>query len=165
MLLDATLAAGLTLLPSLPAVWVVNCKAVGDGQKALLYLSHTLYCGVIQQADILRCDDKGKVSFEFRDAKTGKPAQSTLPGADCLWLVLKPVLHLRATPGKPARPAPERPDWRRACGQAMRVVRRRMPPLQAAGPRYPAAIGQRASWDRHQRQRSSCGWRHRTYLQ
>ena len=157
-LLDATQAAGLTLPPSLPAVWVAHCKAVGDGQKALLYLSRTLYRGVIQESDILRCDDKGNVTFQYRHAKTGKLAQRTLPGADFLWHVLQhvlpkglrrsrnfgflhpnsagsirllQVLHLRVTPGNPVRPAPERPAWRCVCGQPMLVVRRRMPPLQA----------------------------------
>ncbi len=37
--LDAIEDAGLKLPPKLPATWVANCKAVGDGQKALLYLS------------------------------------------------------------------------------------------------------------------------------
>ena len=156
-LLDATQAAGLTLPPSLPAVWVAHCKAVGDGQKALLYLSRYLYRGVIQESDILRCDDKGNVTFQYRHAKTGKLAQRTLPGADFLWHVLQhvlpkglrrsrnfgflhpnsagsirllQVLHLRVTPGNPVRPAPERPAWRCVCGQPMLVVRRRMPPLQ-----------------------------------
>ena len=62
-LLDAILGAGLSLPPGLPAEWVAHCKAVGDGQKALLYLSRYLYRGVIQEADILRCDDKGNVTY------------------------------------------------------------------------------------------------------
>ena len=158
--LDAIEHAGLNLPPSLPAVWVEHCKAVGDGQKALLYLGRYLYRGVIQEADILRCDDQGKVTFQYRDAKTDKLAQRTLHGADFLWLVLQhvlprglrrsrnfgflhpnsagairlllQVLHLRAPPGSQARPAPARPAWRCACGQPMQVVRRRMPALQAA---------------------------------
>ena len=156
--LDAIEAAGLSLPPKLPATWRANCKAVGDGQKALLYLSRYLYRGVIQERDILRCDKHGNVTFQYRDAKTGKLAQRTLPGADFLWLVLQhvlpkglrrsrnfgflhpnsagairllQVLHLRVPPGSQARPAPARPAWRCACGQPMRVVRRRMPPLQA----------------------------------
>jgi hypothetical protein len=157
--LDAIEDAGLTLPPKLPATWVANCKAVGDGQKALLYLGRYLYRGVIQEADILRCDDTGRVTFQYRDAKTGKIAQRTLPGADFLWLVLQhvlpkglrrsrdfgflhpnsagairllQVLHLRVPPGSQAGPAPARPAWRCTCGQPMHVVRRRMPALQAA---------------------------------
>ena len=156
-MLDAIELAGLTLPPSLPAVWVSHCKAVGDGQKALLYLSRYLYRGVIQEADILRCDDKGRVTFKYRDAKTGKMAQRTLPGADFLWHVLQhvlpkgmrrsrnfgflhpnsagairllQVLHLRVQPGSQTGATPERPAWRCACGQPMQVVRRRMPALQ-----------------------------------
>ena len=156
---DAIRDAGLSLPLSLPAVWVAHCKAIGDGQKALLYLGRYLYRGVIQEADILRCDDQGNVTFQYRDAKTDKMAQRTLPGADFLWHVLQhvlpkgfrrsrnfgflhpnsagaigllQVLHLRAPPGSQARPAPARAAWRCACGQPMQVVRRRMPPLQDA---------------------------------
>jgi hypothetical protein len=46
---------------------------------------------VIQEADILRCDDKARITFQYRDAKTGKMAQRTLPGADFLWHVLQHV--------------------------------------------------------------------------
>ena len=46
---------------------------------------------MIQEADILRCED-GKVTFQYRDAKTGKRAVRTLDGADFLWLVLQHVL-------------------------------------------------------------------------
>jgi hypothetical protein len=90
--LDALDRAGLPLPAVLPATWVVDCRGVGDGSKALLYLGRYLYRGVIQEADILRCDDDGLVSFRYRDAKTGKSALRTLPGADFLWLVLQHVL-------------------------------------------------------------------------
>ena len=135
-LLDAIKAAGLTLPAALPDTWVVDCRCVGDGQKALLYLSRYLYRGVIQERDILRCDGEGNganVTFQYRDAKTEKMATRTLPGADFLWLVLQHVLpkglrrsrnfgflhpnsaraiallqllHLRAAPGAAPTPAP-----------------------------------------------------------
>ena len=89
--LDAVERAGLQLPAVLPETWVVDCRCVGDGSKALLYLGRYLYRGVIQEADILRCDN-GLVSFRYRDAKTGKSAVRTLPGADFLWLVLQHVL-------------------------------------------------------------------------
>ena len=121
-----------------------------------VYLGRYLYRGVIQERDILRCDDNGNVTFQYRDAKTDKMAVRTLHGADFLWLVLQHVLpkglrrsrnfgflhpnsaaavrlmqllHLRAAPA-PAGPAPARPAWRCACGQPMHVVRRRMAALQ-----------------------------------
>ncbi len=90
--LDAIEHAGLTLPAVLPDAWVVDCKAVGDGSKALLYLGRHLYRGVILERDILRCDDHGNVTFRYRDAKTDKMATRTLPGADFLWLVLQHVL-------------------------------------------------------------------------
>ncbi len=89
--IDAIKAAGLTLPVQLPEVWVVDCKAVGDGSQALLYLGRYLYRGVIQEADILGVKD-GMVTFRYRDAKTDKAALRTLPGADFLWLVLQHVL-------------------------------------------------------------------------
>ena len=163
-LLDAIKAAGLTLPAALPETWVVDCRCVGDGQKALLYLSRYLYRGVIQERDILRCDGEGAagtVTFQYRDAKTEKMAKRTLPGAEFLWLVLQhvlpkglrrsrnfgflhpnsaraiallQVLHLRAAPAAAPTTAPTpaptlRPTWRCACGQPMRVLRRRLPPL------------------------------------
>ena len=161
--LDAIEHAGLVLPDKLPATWVVDCKSVGDGSKALLYLGRYLYRGVIQERDILRCDDHGNVTFQYRHAKTGKMAVRTLPGADFLWLVLQHVLpkglrrsrnfgflhpnsaaairllqllHLRAAPAH-ASAAPPRPAWRCVCGQPMFVVCRRMPALQ------PDAVGQR----------------------
>ena len=101
-LLDAIKVAGLTLPAALPDTWVVDCRCVGDGQKALLYLSliddNWLYRGVIQERDILRCDGQGSsstVTFQYRRArsrKTEKMATRTLPGADFLWLVLQHVL-------------------------------------------------------------------------
>jgi Putative transposase len=36
---------GLQLPPSVPQEWVVDCKCVGNGQKALVYLGRYLYRG------------------------------------------------------------------------------------------------------------------------
>ena len=159
-ILDAIAAAGLIVPATLPQQWVVDCRCVGDGTKALLYLGRYLYRGVIQEADILRCDDHGNVTFGYRDAKTGKAGTRTLAGAAFLWLVLQhvlpkglrrsrnfgflhpnsaaairllQVLHLRAMPAVPTAAATQRPAWRCLCGQPMRVLRRRMPPQQPEG--------------------------------
>ena len=167
--LDAVEHAGLTLPERLAPHWVVDCKAVGDGGKALLYLGRYLYRGVIQESDILRCEND-QVTFRYRDAKTGKTATRTLHGADFLWLVLQHVLpkglrrsrnfgflhpnsagairllqllHLRAAPAANAATAPARPVWRCVCGQPMRVVCRRMAPLQ---PLQPDSAGQTQPW-------------------
>jgi hypothetical protein len=89
--LTALTAAGLTLPTSYPTVWVVDCKSVGTGAPALVYLGRYLYRGVIREKDIVACAD-GQVTFRYRDAKTGKMARRTLPGCAFLWLVLQHVL-------------------------------------------------------------------------
>ena len=143
------------LSAQLPAQWVVDCKAVGDGQAALRYLGRYLYRGVISERDILRCKD-GQVTYRWRDAKSGQPASRTLPGADFLWLLLQHVLpkglqrarnfgflhhnsrralhllqllHLRPSAAQAqAAPLVSRPVWRCACGGVMVILRRRMRP-------------------------------------
>ena len=84
-------AAALTLPRRYPEKWVVDCKAVGSGEKALLYLGRYLYRGVIAEKDIVACDN-GQVSFRYRNAKTGKVERKTVSDAHFLWLVLQHVL-------------------------------------------------------------------------
>ena len=84
-------AAGLTLPRRHPTQWVVDCKSVGTGEKALIYLGRYLYRGVIREKDIVACEN-GQVSFRFRNAKTDKMEQRTVTGAQFLWLVLQHVL-------------------------------------------------------------------------
>ncbi len=90
-LLAAIAAAGLTLPERYPKAWVVDCKAVGSGASALIYLGRYLYRGVIREQDIVACDN-AQVSFRYRDAKTGKMQRRTVAGAHFLWLVLQHVL-------------------------------------------------------------------------
>lgn len=82
---------GLQLPPDLPDAWVVDCKCVGNGEKALVYLGRYLYRGVIQEKDILRCEN-GQVTYRWRDSKTKKSAQRTVSGVEFLRLVLQHVL-------------------------------------------------------------------------
>ncbi len=82
---------GLQLPADLPDAWVVDCKCVGSGEKALVYLGRYLYRGVIQEKDILRCQD-AQVTYRWRDSKTGKTAQRTVSGVEFLRLVLQHVL-------------------------------------------------------------------------
>jgi hypothetical protein len=84
-------AAGLTLPDRYPTVWVVDCKSVGTGEKALIYLGRYLYRGVIAEKDILACAD-GEVSFRYRNGRTGRMERRTVSGAQFLWLVLQHVL-------------------------------------------------------------------------
>ncbi len=90
-MLAAMVAAGLSLPARHPQKWVVDCKSVGNGEKALIYLSRYLYRGVISENDIVACAD-GQVGFRYRDGKTGKTERRTVSGADFLWLVLQHVL-------------------------------------------------------------------------
>ena len=90
-MLAAIAAAGLTLPPRYPEKWVVDCKSVGSGEKALIYLGRYLYRGVIAEKDIVACDN-AQVSFRYRNAKTGKMERRTVSGAHFLWLVLQHVL-------------------------------------------------------------------------
>ena len=90
-LLAAIEAAGLTLPARYPQAWVVDCKSVGSGEAALIYLGRYLYRGVIREKDIIACAD-GQVSFRYRNAKTGKLERRSVPGAHFLWLIVQHVL-------------------------------------------------------------------------
>lgn len=89
--LAALAESGLPPPPNLPDTWVVDCKSVGNGGPALVYLGRYLYRGVIQEKDILRCQD-GQVTYRWRDSKTGKTAQRSVSGVEFLRLVLQHVL-------------------------------------------------------------------------
>ena len=89
--LGAINKAGLRIPERVPAQWVVDCASVGKGEPALQYLSRYLYRGVISENNIIANRD-GKVTFRYRDAKTGNTQTRTLAGEDFLWLVLQHVL-------------------------------------------------------------------------
>ena len=84
-------AAGLTLPGRYPKEWAVDCKSVGTGRAALIYLGRYLYRGVIREKDIVACGD-GQVTFRYRSARTGKMERRTVTGAQFLWRVLQHVL-------------------------------------------------------------------------
>ena len=79
-MLDAIRQEGLELPASYPDKWVVDCKSVGTGEKALVYLGRYLYRGVIQEKDIVACQD-GRVTFRYQDSKTHKMRTRTVSGA------------------------------------------------------------------------------------
>ena len=81
----------LSLPKSMPQKWVVDCKSVGSGDKALVYLGRYLYRGVIREKDILSCQD-GQVTFRYQNSKTKQIEIKTVSGARFLWLVLQHVL-------------------------------------------------------------------------
>ena len=157
--LAALRAEGLTPAFSLPEKWVVDCKSVGSGEKALVYLGRYLYRGVIAEKDILRCAH-GQVSFRYRDSKSGKTVRRTVSGADFLWLVLQHVLPkgfrrsrnfgflhpnskrrlvllrlllkqpVRAATGQQTQTTPRPTLLCHCCGAPMAIVRRRILPQQ-----------------------------------
>lgn len=153
-LLAALRREGLPLPSRHPAQWVVDCRCVGSGEKALVYLGRYLYRGVIREQDILSCEE-GQVRFRYRDSKTGKTAVRTMSGAAFLRVLLQHVLPKGFRRARnfgflhpnskrliallqvvlKVRPAPlqawskPRAPWLCACcGAPMRIVRRRLPP-------------------------------------
>ena len=169
-LLAALKAAGLSLPSPLPQKWVVDCKSVGNGDKALVYLGRYLYRGVLREADILSCDPdgNGQVSFRYRDSRSGKMQVRTLPGADFLHLLLQHVLPkgfrrarnygflhpnkkgliallhlvLRITPlSAPPTEKPRPAFLCPCCGKPMQVIRRRIVPSGVRRRNTEAATG------------------------
>lgn len=152
-LLAALGREGLKLPACHPEKWVVDCKGVGNGEKALVYLGRYLYRGVVQEKDILSCDE-AQVSFRYRDSQTGEMAVRTVSGATFLWLILQHVLPkgfrrarnfgflhpnskrliallqvvLKVMPSAdPGWMKPRPPFLCTCCGAPMQVVRRRIP--------------------------------------
>lgn len=166
-LLAALGQEGMTLPHHITDQWVVNVKAVGAGDKALIYLGRYLYRGVIQEKDILSCEN-GQVRFRYRDSKTKKRVVRTVSGAAFLHLILQHVLpkgfrrarnygflhanckrlivllHLllgfdpaRFIPPRKLRPLVRCPG----CGAVMMVVRTRIRPSSPAAATDPPAGG------------------------
>ena len=152
-LLEAITRAGLSLPNTYPEDWVVDCKAVGSGEKALAYLGRYLYRGVIQEKDIIACEN-GQIIFRYRNGKTREIEHRTVPGAQFLWLIVQHVLpkgfrrarnygllhpnskrliqliqyllNLWVGPNKPL--LRERPKLIcSCCGAAMKIIRTRIP--------------------------------------
>ena len=74
-----------------PKEWVVHCRGVGNGTKAIIYLGKYLYRGVIQEKDIISCKN-GWVTFRYKPSKSKKYQTKTVRGEDFLWLLLKHIL-------------------------------------------------------------------------
>lgn len=89
--LSAINRSGLILPESYPDQWVVDCKQVGGGEKALVYLGRYLYRGVIQEKDILACEH-GQVTYCYKNSKTDKKELRTVSGVEFLRLLLQHVL-------------------------------------------------------------------------
>jgi len=164
-MLAALSREGLALPERHPEHWVADCKCVGSGTKALVYLGRYLYRGVLQEKDIVACD-KGQVTFRYQNGKTKRIEYRTVPGATCLWLILQHVLPkgfrrarnfgflhpnskrliellhllLKFDPSRALAWVRKRPPLTcRCCGAPLHIVRTRLPPL-CSGP-IPALSG------------------------
>lgn len=90
-MLKAIAANNLRIPANTPAKWVVDCKNVGKGDKALIYLGRYLYKGVIQEKDILK-NENGLITFRYFNSKTKKYQNRTVPGEYFLWLIVQHIL-------------------------------------------------------------------------
>ena len=165
-LLAGIKAVGLSLPDRYPEKWVVDCKSVGSGEPALIYLGRYLYRGVIREKDIVSCED-GQVCFRYQNAKTGRTEQRSVSGADFLWLVLQHVLPkgfrrarnfgflhpnckrliallhvlLKFVPGQSMAWVKERaPILCSCCGAVMRIVKTRIRPRRSDGVPVPIVL-------------------------
>lgn len=156
-MLEGMTKAGLALPKRHPTEWVVDCKSVGSGEKALVYLGRYLYRGVIQETDIIACQD-GHVTFRYRNSKTKQVELKTVSGPIFLWLILQHVLpkgfrrarnfgflhpnskrsiqllqyllKLKLDLGRALAWLRKRPALTcRGCGAPMKIIETRIPPL------------------------------------
>ncbi len=89
--LQALVDAKLPLPKRYPEKWVADCRGVGDGSKALIYLGNYLYKGVIQEKDIISCQN-GEVTFRYKESKSKTYQTKTVKGEEFLWLLVQHVL-------------------------------------------------------------------------
>jgi hypothetical protein len=71
--------------------WIVDCKYVGKGDKAIVYLGRYLYRGVIREKDIISCKE-GKVTYRYINSKTKKYQYKTVTGEYFLYLIMQHIL-------------------------------------------------------------------------
>jgi len=162
-MLDAITKTGLVLPKRYPGKWVVDCKSVGTGNKALIYLGRYLYRGVIQEKDIIACRH-GQVTYRFQNSDTKKQEYRTVSAAKFLWLVLQHVLPkgfrrarnfgflhpnskrliiliqllLKFDPNRALAWVRKRPQWVcPCCGAKMMMIETRLPPLCSFARRLP----------------------------
>ena len=90
-ILDGLRQAGIALPASYPIDWVVDCQAVGAGDKALVYLGRYLYRGVLPEKHILS-NENGQVTFRYQNGQTKQWQTRMLDGVSFLKLILKHIL-------------------------------------------------------------------------
>ncbi len=90
-LLQAIVDSGLRVPGNCPKQWVVDCKEVGNGDSAVIYLGAYLYKGVIREKDILHSDEDN-VTFRYLNSKTNQHETRTVTGERFLYLLMLHVL-------------------------------------------------------------------------
>ena len=71
--------------------WIVDCKYVGKGDKAIVYLGKYLYRGVIREKDIINCSN-GNVTYRYQNSKTKKYQYKTVTGEYFIYLLMQHIL-------------------------------------------------------------------------
>ena len=89
-------AEGTTLFSSVPSdtwtkPWVVNCLAVGTGEKALAYLARYVFRVALSNNGILSLVN-GVVTFRYKDSETKKNKTCCLPAEEFIRRFLQHVL-------------------------------------------------------------------------
>ena len=77
--------------PSTAKKWIANCEYVGQGDKALTYLSRYLYRSVISENNILSWHND-EVTFQYKNSSTKQFEKITESAVKFLWRVLQHVL-------------------------------------------------------------------------
>jgi hypothetical protein len=90
-MLETLVGHGLKVPGDCPEEWVAHCKNLGNGDKATIYIGRYLYRGVIQEKDILRCED-GRVTFRYKPAESEQYQTRTVSGEEFLYLLMLHVL-------------------------------------------------------------------------
>lgn len=89
--LQAIADHGLQVPKDCPPTWVVDCKDVGSGDKAIVYLGRYLYRGVIREEDILKCTDS-EITYRYLHAKSGQYRTKKVSGEYFLYLLMLHIL-------------------------------------------------------------------------
>jgi hypothetical protein len=89
--LDALNKHQVRLPLSVPKKWIAQCQHVGKGLPALKYLARYLYRGVINENNIIHCDQH-QVVFRYKESTTGQWKTQSQSPAQFLWLVIQHVL-------------------------------------------------------------------------
>lgn len=78
-------------VPTTTNQWIVDCKYVGKGKKAIIYLGKYLYRGVISEKNIIS-NENGKITYRFQNSKTKRYQTKIVTGEYFLYLIMQHIL-------------------------------------------------------------------------